>query len=114
MSALVPAQEMPAHPGGSPIVDGAEMEEEPPSGTEVRHRQLAAVPDDGMVSGVADAGARGLRWKGHHDRPVKRRPVLLPVLRQAAIVVVVGEAPRAVEVDPALADELRSRVRCSI
>src|SRR5215203_5838831 len=105
------------NPDRCAVVHGAEVEQETLlAGGRVL--EGTGVPDDVVEGRLADAGSLCLVAEGDDYLPVEGRTVraeggsisVLPASCEAYIGVVEGEAPLAVQVDPAPATELRTRV----
>jgi hypothetical protein len=115
VAALVLADERAVDPHAGAVVDRAEVQEHAgravrPAGLrEIRRRDRAGVPDHPVEAGLGDAGGLGLRREGDEDR-LRVAEAGRPALREAGVRVVVAERPRAVEVRPVRAHDLRARV----
>lgn len=96
-------------PHVGPVVDGLEMEEDPPVTGGGQHR-ATPVPD-GRVPVLLDARQPRFGREGHGDRAVERGVRAPPALEQAAIVVVEAEFPLAVQIGPLLPRRQRPRVQ---
>ena len=65
------------------------------------------VPDHAVERTVADGAAVCFKGEGYKDAAVKVGLAVVPALAQTEVVIVEGEIPEAIEVDPFGAAELR-------
>jgi len=128
LPALVRGDELPVKPDLRAIIDRAEVEQQalvrgllrrraaetaPPAPRGVpgdRVGEGAAIPDDRVEGDIADPARRRLRREGDDDLAREWGRVVVPARAQPGVVVIVGEAPGAVQFGPARAHELRARV----
>jgi hypothetical protein len=118
LAALVLADEAAVHPHPGPVVHGPEPKVQTlcpgRPGTESRGTELvdpepAGVPDDGVESGVVDAGVGRLERERHPDGAGELGRGK-PAARLAHVVVVELEPPVAAQLVPGRPHELRTRI----
>jgi hypothetical protein len=110
MPTFMHADDCLVQPNCRPVIDRSEVQQDPLPSPIGRDGKGSPIPDTRMKTAIANAAHSSLRREGHENRQRKIHCGREPSLVEPDFLMIDAKLPRTIQIQPFLANELRSRI----